>query len=281
MTLLFCYWYEYLQNDFSEYNHQIIEQKNKYIKWFYTTSGYYDKNINSYYMNAKHENNIDPENYKKYFNLIYNFIKCSNFCYPGIHFNKNTPVFKSFYKSLNFEREHWYDYFFNKIKNYKLLVISPFAELFKKQYKSGNCHKIYDNFPKLKRINFYSNIYTFLNKGPHNNIFETVDFLVNEIQNKHKEKKYNMVVISAGAYSTLLAEKFYNLNKNVFVLGGELQGIFGIMSNRQKQDNQLNIYNPVNISYESNQENKKYWITEIPDKYKPHDYMKIENGCYW
>jgi len=69
MTLLFCYWYEYLQNDFSEYNHQIIEQKNKCIKWFYTTSGYYDKNINSHYMNAKHENN---------------FIKGSNFCYLKI-----------------------------------------------------------------------------------------------------------------------------------------------------------------------------------------------------
>lgn len=59
-------------------------------------------------------------------------------------------------------------------------------------------------------------------------------------------------------------------------MGGELQGIFGIMSNRQKQHNQLNIYNPINILYESNQENKKYWITEIPDKYKPPDYMKIE-----
>jgi len=25
----------------------------------------------------------------------------------------------------------------------------------------------------------------------------------------------------------------------------------------------------------------KIWIINIPDKYKPLNYMKIENGCYW
>ena len=28
-------------------------------------------------------------------------------------------------------------------------------------------------------------------------------------------------------------------------------------------------------------ENEEYYITTIPDEYKPNDYMKIEDGCYW
>ena len=27
--------------------------------------------------------------------------------------------------------------------------------------------------------------------------------------------------------------------------------------------------------------NPEYWILNIPDEYKPENYMKIENGCYW
>jgi predicted protein tyrosine phosphatase len=27
--------------------------------------------------------------------------------------------------------------------------------------------------------------------------------------------------------------------------------------------------------------NKDYWILNIPDEYKPDNYMMIEDGCYW
>jgi hypothetical protein len=26
---------------------------------------------------------------------------------------------------------------------------------------------------------------------------------------------------------------------------------------------------------------ERYWITMIPDEYKPKDYQLIEGGCYW
>jgi hypothetical protein len=31
----------------------------------------------------------------------------------------------------------------------------------------------------------------------------------------------------------------------------------------------------------NNFENKEYWVTTIPDEYKPPNYEKIEDGCYW
>jgi len=266
MSLLFCYWYETIYHKKeSKILDRIIELKNCMIKWFYTTSGYYDKIIKSNYMDAYHPNNIDPKTYNKYFSTLYNFIKKSDFSY-GIHYNQEEPEFKDFYNSLEILKIHSNKIFFDKIKGHKLLIISPFAKLFKIQYESGNCNKIYENFPIIEKINYYTNIYTFFNKGPHNNILETVDYLVEDIR-KTIEDDYDMVVISAGAYSNIIANKFYNLNKNVYVLGGELQALFGILNSRNKNKN-------IKIK-------KEYWITEISDEYKPHDYMKIENGCYW
>jgi hypothetical protein len=32
--------------------------------------------------------------------------------------------------------------------------------------------------------------------------------------------------------------------------------------------------NNIDVNYE-------FWITEIPEEYKPKDYIKIEYGCYW
>ena len=48
--------------------------------------------------------------------------------------------------------------------------------------------------------------------------------------------------------------------------------MFGILNRRSKF--YLNIDN-------KELENKEYWIMEIPDEYKPLNYEKIEEGCYW
>jgi hypothetical protein len=69
-----------------------------------------------------------------------------------------------------------------------------------------------------------------------------------------------------------MAKKFYDNGKNVCTVGGDLQTFFGILNGRTK-----NWFKSNNIEIQY----KEYWITEIPDEYKPSDYMKIENGCYW
>ena len=263
MTLLFIYWLE-------KYNKNKTDKhmKNMMIKWLYTTSGYYDNTISSNYMNASHIKK-DPDVYEKYFETLLNFIKNSdNFIY-GIHncsYDKELKYFLEFIKSKNDQCQN-IDFMFSKIKNRKILLISPFAELMKQQYESNNCHKIYDNFPNVEKISYYKNIYTFFNKGPHNNILETIDYLFNNINKTINSNDYNVVIISAGAYSNLLAKKFYDINKDVLTIGRELTTFFGILNKRN--------------CGERNIENINYYITNIPEKYKPDGYEKIEGGCYW
>ena len=69
-----------------------------------------------------------------------------------------------------------------------------------------------------------------------------------------------------------MAKQFYDIGKNVCTIGGDLQVYFGILNGRQKK-----WYKRDNIKLK----NEEYWIVNIPEEYKPNNYMKIENGCYW
>jgi len=271
-TLLFIFWCEKIKK--IKFN----KMKNSYIKWLYTTSGYYDKSMKGNYFNVIHHNK-DPEIYIKYFDKLLEFLKNTDNLFMIFHNfgNEDKIVYEN--KNIIQLKEEFRDTFkskvfgspskeliFDFISNKKLLIISPFSKLVKQQIESGNCKKIYDNFPYIKNIYIYTHIYTFFNNGPYQNILETNEKVFNDIIQTINIELFDSVLISCGAYSNLYAEKFFNLGKNVCTIGGELHDFFGIMNKRNRN----------NITTK-----QEYWIQNIPDEYKPKGYMKIEDGCYW
>lgn len=268
-SLLFMYWlnkYKQIKNK------EVIESKITLIKWLYSTSGYYDSTIQSTYMDATHTDQ-DTEIYIKYMETILEFIKDSDIYSFCLHHFTLKDQLDEFKIVIHPKKNHYINdqIVFDFMRNKKILIISPFSPLIKEQIISGNCKKIYDNTPEVDTIYTYKFPYTFFNKGPHNNILETADFIYNEIITTINND-YDSVLISCGAYGCLMAKKFYDNGKNVCTLGGDLQTMFGILNGRTRD-----YYNNANKEIP----NKEYWITEIPDVYKPKDYMKIENGCYW
>jgi hypothetical protein len=271
-TLLFIFWCEkYKKINFKE-------MKEAMIRWFYTTSGYYDKSMEGNYFNVTHSVN-DPEIYIKYFDKLLEFFKNSEYlCLLFHNFNDENKIIyenkniielkEEFKKTINnnilksIPKELIYDF----IKDKNILIISPFSPLVKQQIDSGNCKKIYNNFPDIKNVMIYRHIYTFFNNGPNQNILETCEKIFNDIIQLINIELYDTVIISCGAYSNLYAEKFFNLQKNVCTIGGELHEYFGIMNNRNRKGITVN---------------QEYYINYIPDEYKPEGYMKIEDGCYW
>ena len=267
-SLLFLYWL----NKYKQIKITKPIDKKCLIKWLYTTSGYYDNVIKSHYMDAIHTDE-DTEIYIKYMNIVLEFIKESDIYTCLYHkFNLNDEL-NEFKLLINAKKNQDINdqIVFDFIKNKKILIISPFSPLIKDQLISGNCKKIYNNTPDIDTIYTYTFPYTFFNKGPHNNILETADHIYNEIIT-NINNDYDSVLISCGAYGCLMAKKFYDNGKNVCTLGGDLQTMFGILNGRTRD-----YYNNANKEIP----NKEYWITKIPDVYKPKDYMKIENGCYW
>lgn len=270
ISLLFIYWLKKYKN---YEDNDILDTKKNLIKWLYTTSGYYDKTISGSYFDSEHKNNIDTVTYNTYMETAFNFIKNSDHYQFAFHQFSCKDQLEEFKMTINPKSEGYLsrEILFDFIKNKRILIVSPFSPLIKQQIISGNCKKIYDDMPEINNIDIYKFPYSFFNKGPKNTILESANSNFNMIINTIG-KNYDSVVISCGAYSILIAEKFYNIGKNVCTVGGELQTFFGILNTRTKLD-----YTNRNLQIK----NKEYWILTIPDEYKPKDYMKIEDGCYW
>ena len=264
-TLLFIFW---LQHHKKINISNVLDTKNCITKWLYTTSGYYDKkNTNGNFFNVTHID--DPDIYLKYMNEIYIFLMNSeqvSLAFHHLHPNVKEYL-NEFISTLNtkvggISQEMVFDF----IKDKKILIISPFSPLIKQQIISKNCEKIYKNMPNVQHVCIYKNIYTFFNNGPDNNILETANNMLSDIDKINDD--YDNVLISCGAYSNIIANKLCERGKNVLTTGADLQKFFGILNNREKKWNLV-------------PNNEEFWITEISDEYKPKNYKKIEDGCYW
>jgi len=98
-------------------------------------------------------------------------------------------------------------------------------------------------------------------------LLDTINNICDEIKNLNYN--FDIAIISCGAYSSFIGNYINkNLNKDIFITGGYITRLFGIINKRE-----MDKFN--------NFENKEYWITSIPDKYKPPNFQKIEDGCYW
>lgn len=279
-SLLFIYYIKkYKKYNFTNDDNEFIDTL---INWLYTTSGYYDKSIKGDYFNFDAKICINSRIYNNYMdklllNLNYsdilqlNFHKFSN----GINSFKNDFINYFNAKKIIYEIDDndMFDYMknllFYNINNKNILIINSFSKLIKKQIDTNinSLKKIYLNFPNIKNVYQYTTPYTFLNNGPNNSILDTIDNICKEI--KYFNYNFDIAIISCGAYSSFIGNYIVNnFNKDIFITGGYITRFFGIMNKRE-------------IDKFQNFENKEYWITDIPNEYKPINFEKIENGCYW
>lgn len=245
------------------------------INWLYSTSGYYDKSVTGSHFNF--DVRAMTKNYFAFIKhlemTVENCEATQFFVHEGLvmellNVYKNEFIEK--YKINNFsilngtEFQDRINNIFTLMNNKKVLVISSFDGLIKKQFKSGNLHKIYSNYPNIIKLETIKFPYCFHNNGPHENYFETLDHIFNEIA----KIDFDIAILGCGAYGHMLCHKIHSeLNKDAVYVGGSIQTLFGIISSREKEHGK--------IKYDDN------WISEIPKKYKPVDYKLIENGCYW
>jgi hypothetical protein len=245
------------------------------VNWLYTTSGYYDKTVvgNHFNFDVKALNS----NYFKFINHLEESVGNCEITQFFVHegfvmglLNMYCEDFKQKYNIKNLtilngtEFQDRIDNIFSMMNNKKVLVISSFDGLVKKQFDSGNVNKIYSKFPNIIQLHTIQFPYCFHNNGPHQNYFETLNVIFEEI----KKIDFDIAVLGCGAYGHILCHKIdKELNKDAIYVGGSIQTLFGIISSREKEHGKIK-YN-------------EYWITDIPQEYRPNNYKLIENGCYW
>ena len=245
------------------------------VNWLYTTSGYYDKTVKGSYFNFD-VTALNP-NYMKFIeHLATSVAGCEQtqiYVHDGLpmslfeHFKNPFCEYFGITNLLLMNGTKFYDRIdsiFDAMNGKKVLAISSFDGLIQKQYTSGNIYKIYEKFPPLAGLSTVKSPYCFLNNGPHANYFETLDAMFEEI----KQVDFDIALLGCGAYGHMLCHRIHTeLGKDAIYIGGSIQTIFGILSKRERECSNLHV--------------NEYWITDIPEEYRPANYKQIENGCYW
>jgi hypothetical protein len=241
-------------------NNNYIYYQNNLINWLCSTSGFYDKDIIGTYFNFDGDKIKYNKTYNEYFRKLYNFLKDNKNNHQlelKFHNINNLDIYKEeFIKEITNENNYNID-INSFMNNQNILIINNLGSLMKQQYESGNMDKINPNCTNIKSIQYYENGYTFLNNGPDSSILETADNICTSIKNID----FDVVIISAGAYSCLIADYIINnLKKNVYIIGGDLPLYFGIITKR--------------IILHHNNKINEYFI-EVPKEMRPIGYEKI------
>ncbi|WP_372773931.1 hypothetical protein [Mangrovibacterium sp.] len=155
------------------------------------------------------------------------------------------------------------------LESKNVLVVHPFAESIKQQYKIKD--KIFPNgiLPNFNLIVIPA-VQSIGGKCGHfNDWFEALDFMKNAIDSVD----YDICLLGCGAYGFPLAAHVKRNGKKAFHLGGSLQLLFGIKGARWEDPNYNSTYNYARLMNE-------HWI-KPNEKEKPSTAEQVEGACYW
>lgn len=163
------------------------------------------------------------------------------------------------------------------LKDKKVLVVHPFAELMEKQY-SLKREALFENSDILPKFELKT-IKAVQSLGGDNNgfadWFEALDYMKGQIDSTD----FDVCLIGCGAYGFPLAAHVKNIGKKAVHLGGSLQLLFGIIGKRWEDPD----YGRVTRNYCQNLNYpgliNENWIRPTNMKIKNSD--KVENSCYW
>ncbi len=151
----------------------------------------------------------------------------------------------------------------------KVLVIHPFADTIKLQYKKRELifnDNLLPDFD-LKTIKAVQSIAGEVTQF--NTWFDALDHMKAQMD----AIDYDICLIGCGAYGFLLAAHAKRMGKKGFHLGGSLQLLFGIRGKRWENPG----YNP-NYNYAALM--NEHWVKPA-DEDRPVAANKVENACYW
>lgn len=254
---------------------------NEHLDWWfnidinrmYSKAGFYDKKIEGTYFNINCKQARNSEMFQRWLDEYSTSLKSSTYTEFMTHFNHNGKQWKELQTYKNELKEfrelfntcipkeltqYWKvpEKIYKFLENKNVLIVNSFGALIVQQYENGNTHKIYPTFPILNNINYVHTPYTFFNNGPHNNFFETLQDLFEQIQ----RVEFDIALVSCGPYGAILVDRICKLlQKDAITMGSGITPMFGVMPGNKEP----------------------FWLSTIPPEFIPEGYEKIEKGRYW
>jgi hypothetical protein len=152
-----------------------------------------------------------------------------------------------------------------ELKNKKVLVIHPFSEKIKEQYKNKENIWLNPNILPNFKLLTYKPVQSIGGVGPHKDWKESLEIMKNDIS----KINFDVALLGCGSYGLPLVNYIKTiLGKTSIYIGGGLQILFGIKGKRW--DNHKIISNFYNEN----------WIYPTKEDKSKH-YKRVEGGCYW
>lgn len=155
------------------------------------------------------------------------------------------------------------------LKGKKVLVIHPFAETIKSQYKKREY--LFPNPDYLPEFNLkvYKAVQSIAGETTEfRDWFEALDFMKREIS----AIDFDVAIIGCGAYGLPLAGFIKEeLHRKAIHMGGGTQLLFGIKGKRWEVDYENSCYRDMF---------NDYWVYANEDE-RPKNASSVEGGCYW
>lgn len=153
------------------------------------------------------------------------------------------------------------------LKGKKVLVIHPFAESIKSQYKRKEL--IFENKDVLPDFELFTYKPVQSLGGSkecldHKDWFEALEMMKNDIS----KIDFDIALIGCGAYGLPLASYVKSIGKKGIHIGGATQILFGIIGRRWETE------------YDMSKFVNEYWVRPSLDE-RPENFKSVENGCYW
>lgn len=161
----------------------------------------------------------------------------------------------------------WSNPWTKELKDKRVLVIHPFTESIKKQYKQRD--KLFEDpdvLPQFKELILVKAVQSIAgNQTGFNDWFEALRYMEREID----KYDFDIALVGCGAYGMNISAYIKRKGKIAIHLAGWTQMLFGIYGNRWLIDQP-----------EYSKFINRYWIRPS-DSEKPKDANAIESGCYW
>lgn len=150
----------------------------------------------------------------------------------------------------------------------KVLIVHPFIESIKKQYKNRQLLFSDQNvLPEFELIT-YKTVLSLANSAVEFNSWnEALQKMVNDIS----KIEFDIAIIGAGAYGLPLASYIKRMNKIAIHMGGATQVLFGIWGKRYEDPRENKLYRTLR---------NQYWTRPLPNE-TPLNYKQVEGGSYW
>ena len=171
--------------------------------------------------------------------------------------------------AFNFDIFH---YIYNQpwtfaLKGKKILLISCFEESLKKQIPIRE--KIYDGIDLFPECEFKTLKPPITNADNPSKEFHIELEMFNKQLDAMKDQ-YDVALVSAGGYSTIICGHIYDSGKSAIQVSGVLQMYFGILGKRWLKERKDVVQLFMN----------EHWTKPL-DCEKPKNWTNIEGGCYW